>query len=276
MGYSSNNSSGKQQNNSSSGSGLGSAIQLLVIFILLAIIAVGGIFGYKYLQDDKSKQDVNIANTNDQPIQREDKPQIKKVQQKTSPIKSATSEQKMYTQDQMQEIVKMMVANIQTKQVKSGNNDEDQNSDLMNSLSDIDVDQINSISTKNTDTTDTTQKVTTNSNDKIDRYNKVVVDNTEGDLDDLANQLNNTIEALDQDSSQESTYTKAITTEVSTRKNEMRVIIVKNGDSLSKIAVRAYGTASAYVTIMEANPDLIKNPNRIYVGQRLRVPLKTN
>jgi hypothetical protein len=120
MGYSSNNSSGKQQNNSSSGSGsgLGSAIQLLVIFILLAIIAVGGMFGYKYLQDDKSKQDVNIANTNDQPIQMEDKPQIKKVQPKTSPIKSATGEQKMYTQDQMQEIVKMMVGNIQTKQVK--------------------------------------------------------------------------------------------------------------------------------------------------------------
>jgi nucleoid-associated protein YgaU len=52
----------------------------------------------------------------------------------------------------------------------------------------------------------------------------------------------------------------------------MRVIIVKKGDTLTKIALRAYGKVSAYHKLLDANKDLIKNPNNIYVGQRLRVP----
>jgi len=67
-------------------------------------------------------------------------------------------------------------------------------------------------------------------------------------------------------------YTAAIQKEVSARKSEMRFVVVKSGDTLSKIAQRVYGSAMAYDRILKANPDLIKNPNNIYIGQRLRVP----
>jgi len=53
----------------------------------------------------------------------------------------------------------------------------------------------------------------------------------------------------------------------------MRFIVVKSGDTLSSLALKAYGRSSAYVKIYKANPDLIKNPNRIYIGMRLRVPV---
>ncbi|RUM69524.1 MAG: hypothetical protein DSZ07_04455 [Sulfurovum sp.] len=52
----------------------------------------------------------------------------------------------------------------------------------------------------------------------------------------------------------------------------MRIIIVKKGDTLSKIAKKAYGSIDAYPKIFMANPEIIKNPNEIFVGQRLRIP----
>lgn len=49
---------------------------------------------------------------------------------------------------------------------------------------------------------------------------------------------------------------------------------VKNGDTLQKIAARAdiYGKASKWRVIYEANKDKIKKPDRIYIGQVLRIP----
>ncbi len=44
------------------------------------------------------------------------------------------------------------------------------------------------------------------------------------------------------------------------------------GDTLSKIAVRYYGDASLYTKIFEANKDTLKDPNKIRVGQKLRIP----
>ena len=47
---------------------------------------------------------------------------------------------------------------------------------------------------------------------------------------------------------------------------------VQRGDSLSKIAKRFYGDAMKYPIIFEANREIIKDPNLIYPGQRLRIP----
>ncbi len=47
---------------------------------------------------------------------------------------------------------------------------------------------------------------------------------------------------------------------------------VAPGDSLSKIARRFYGDASQYMRIFEANRDQLQDPDRIRVGQRLRIP----
>lgn len=49
---------------------------------------------------------------------------------------------------------------------------------------------------------------------------------------------------------------------------------VKPGDSLSKIAKQYYDDANAYMKIFEANKDILKNPNMIHPGQKLRIPPK--
>lgn len=53
----------------------------------------------------------------------------------------------------------------------------------------------------------------------------------------------------------------------------VRTVTVVAGDSLSKIAKRAYGDSSKWKQIYEANRDLIKNPDLIHPGQILRIPL---
>ena len=47
---------------------------------------------------------------------------------------------------------------------------------------------------------------------------------------------------------------------------------VKSGDTLSKIAKEAYGDATAYMKIFEANKPMLKDPDKIYPGQQLRIP----
>lgn len=47
---------------------------------------------------------------------------------------------------------------------------------------------------------------------------------------------------------------------------------VISGDTLSKIARRYYGDATQWPRIFEANRDVLKNPDRIYPGQVLRIP----
>jgi nucleoid-associated protein YgaU len=47
---------------------------------------------------------------------------------------------------------------------------------------------------------------------------------------------------------------------------------VQPGDSLSKIAKAQYGDAMKYMTIFEANKPMLKDPDKIYPGQVLRIP----
>ena len=47
---------------------------------------------------------------------------------------------------------------------------------------------------------------------------------------------------------------------------------VKAGDSLSKIAKSVYGDANTYMKIFEANKPMLSDPNKIYPGQKLRIP----
>ena len=48
---------------------------------------------------------------------------------------------------------------------------------------------------------------------------------------------------------------------------------VKAGDTLSKLAERFYNSMSKWERIYEANKDTLKNPNYIYIGQKLMIPL---
>jgi nucleoid-associated protein YgaU len=47
---------------------------------------------------------------------------------------------------------------------------------------------------------------------------------------------------------------------------------VQRGDTLSKIAKEQYGNAGKYMVIFEANKPMLKDPDRIYPGQALRIP----
>ncbi len=48
---------------------------------------------------------------------------------------------------------------------------------------------------------------------------------------------------------------------------------IVSGDTLSKLAKQYYGKASDYPRIFKANREVIKDPDLIYVGQKIRIPL---
>jgi len=49
---------------------------------------------------------------------------------------------------------------------------------------------------------------------------------------------------------------------------------VERGDTLSAIAKKHYGKASAYMKIFEANKPMLSDPDKIYPGQMLRIPVE--
>ena len=48
--------------------------------------------------------------------------------------------------------------------------------------------------------------------------------------------------------------------------------VVQRGNNLWRIAQRAYGAGTRYMTIYSANPDQIRNPDKIYPGQVFKIP----
>lgn len=53
---------------------------------------------------------------------------------------------------------------------------------------------------------------------------------------------------------------------------EVEFYEVRIGDTLSAIAKRFYGKSNLYPRIFEANREVIKNPDLIYPGQKIRIP----
>ena len=51
-----------------------------------------------------------------------------------------------------------------------------------------------------------------------------------------------------------------------------RFVVVKKGDTLSAISLAVYGNANHYNKIFEANKPMLKDVNKIYPGQTLRIP----
>jgi nucleoid-associated protein YgaU len=51
-----------------------------------------------------------------------------------------------------------------------------------------------------------------------------------------------------------------------------KIYEVVSGDSLSKIAKREYDNANEWKRIFEANRDILKDPDKIYPGQKLKIP----
>lgn len=61
-----------------------------------------------------------------------------------------------------------------------------------------------------------------------------------------------------------------ITVERSAAESSFYTVVA--GDTLSKIAKARYGDAKKYPVIFEANRPLLTDPDKIYVGQTLRIP----
>ena len=241
---------------------LSTIIQTLTILVLLGVLIVGGIFGYRFLQNDASSK---VAAP---------------IVEDLIPVTKVAKEQKMYTQDEMQAIMQAMMEKLEKKQQENSTDaltSDSSEDSLLTSLENMQVDQMEDINL-DLSKSDNSKKVTTeNSDENVDRYNKVVVKqsaNTYAQVDALSVKIGSMVKEMESKPARKSTYTESITKEVSVRENEMRIIVVKSGDTLSKIAKRAYGSAMAYDRIYNANPDLIKNPNHIFIGQRLRVPLE--
>lgn len=51
-----------------------------------------------------------------------------------------------------------------------------------------------------------------------------------------------------------------------------RMVTVKSGDTLSKLAKEYLGNANLYTEIFEANRPMIKDPDEIFPGQVIRIP----
>ena len=53
---------------------------------------------------------------------------------------------------------------------------------------------------------------------------------------------------------------------------EVRTHVVQEGDSLTRISVRYYGTANRWQEIYEANREILQGENALRPGQRLKIP----
>ena len=204
--------------------------------------------------------------------------------------KAMGAEQKM-SPEEIAKVVQMVMSQMNTKPeevAESTSKKEETTSaldtELMSALSGTDTDSVNDEDKKLEDAlnniNETTKDTSIKSDDKaVDTYNKVKVSENTGDdeLSKLSSQISSLISdktTSDQtnNSKEEKTYTESLKQEVVTRKNEMRIIVVRKGDTLGKIAKRAYGNVMEYRKIYKANPDILKRPDRIYIGQKLRIP----
>ncbi len=277
----------------SSNSFMSTLIKALVVLLLLLAVIVLGAIAYKFLFKDENikiekKQDIiskqeltrqQNSNVEQQVVNAAKKSNLQIRQEEIAAITKAVLEQ-----------LKQQQASLQKKQVQSNNTTNKQplstssqtptEIDDATLLSDLQSSGVDSTKNEEVDLSGldeiTNKKVTKSSTSKkTDTFNKVVIDkNKVATKDDLAKiyEKLNSIMQKDQAKAKESNYTKMISSETKVRANEMRIIVVKKGDTLSKIAKRAYGDAMLYNKIFEANPDILKNPNLIYVGQKLRVP----
>ena len=144
---------------------------------------------------------------------------------------------------------------------------------LINELSDSEVDSVSLNLIKELENIDISESTKVDSSAKqVDVYNKVNVQNVSGadTLSQLSDEINSVMnEGISKDKI--AGYTNSLKSEVDVRKNEMRIIVVRKGDTLGKIAKRAYGNVMDYKRIYRANPEVTR-PDRIYIGQKLRIP----
>jgi len=194
----------------------------------------------------------------------------------TSEVTKAVSAQGKMSPEEIAAVVAAVMQ--QMNQEKSTDTSTDsvatkEDSLLIDELSDSEVDSISADLIKELENINISENTKVDNDKKqIDIYNKVNVQDDSGSdaLSQLSNQINLVMaESVNKDKAEN--YTKSLKSEVSVRTNEMRIIVVKKGDTLGRISKRAYGNAMEYKKIYKANPEVTR-PDRIYIGQKLRIP----
>ena len=280
-----------------SGGGIFSTIiKILAIILLLLLLVVLGALAYKFLFKDDIKQPVQ---TKIQPIEQT---QPSKQEQVVTAVAKQVDQGGGVKKEEIALIVKSVLAQmnkekavqkaqpkpVQEKSVQQTTPVEDTTTDtnnegdaaLLNDLSAAKVDNVeeDDIDLSALDSVDSNQQIKNSSNTKkADTFNKVIINKnevaTKDDLSKLYAKLNKIMKKdKTKVKAKSSKYVSNLKKETKVRKNAMRIITVRRGDTLSLIAARAYGDAMKYPKIYAANPDLVKNPNLIYIGQKLRVP----
>jgi len=229
------------------------------------------------------KEDTSISELENL-VQAEEKPKPKTTIEKTI-SRVAPAKKGGLSREEMAMIAKLVAKELEKSKASSANAQSSTNGASSGSTNQKDAALMKSLESAQTDTLQEEQidtkvvkgDVKANSGKKVDTFNKVIVSKKPAQNDELA-QLSAEIDTIlgSEDvkkAEQNLKYKKSFERENAQRAKELRFIVVKRGDTLSSIAYRAYGRASAYVKIYNANPDLVKNPNRIYVGMRLRVPV---
>lgn len=262
------NSYSSSHRSKSNGSVLNTIIKLLAILVLITFIGVG------YLMFSKKHQsaapviasEATTSVTVQEPVVNTVTPSVAAVVQE-----SAKATQKELSAEEIAQIVQIVLSQMNTQQSVTPAPAAVESSNAGSKVDDTNYAQM--LMSENVEGSSKT-KEEKNLQD-INYYNKVVVnqENTKNDpLAELSSALNSAIEAPDSDSAKKTEYTRMISEEVKVRSNEMRVIIVKQGDTLSQLAFEAYGSFDDYPRIYAANPE-IQNPDQIFVGQKIRIPL---
>jgi LysM repeat protein len=81
-----------------------------------------------------------------------------------------------------------------------------------------------------------------------------------------------TVETLQEPANQPVAEERAMEQAPASKTASVSSYTVLNNDTLEKISQKVYGTSRKWKKIYEANSDKLKNPNRIYAGQVLKIP----
>ncbi len=87
-----------------------------------------------------------------------------------------------------------------------------------------------------------------------------------------SNRVWDQIKLIDKNYSQDLIAEIAYDTDSQPASQTAKTYTVKAGDTLSKIAKQHYGDANLYTRIFEANRDILRDPDKIQVGQILKIP----
>ena len=295
----------------------GGKSKLIGVLILIAL-AVAGYFGYKMMGASDDNLDSSLQVTMDnlpQSVQSKteeaetqnsdestEKEQIETTEETQIEVEKKEVQKEETIQNEISSKVQQVVASSESKMspeevaaivskvMKQINEEKSspkettpsitkQDEKLMNELSTTEVDSVSA------DLEDALENININedthidnSEKKVDVYNKVTIQDTEGTdtLSQLSAQISSEIEEASISTTtmneEDKKYNTEIKKEVVSRKKEMRIIVVRKGDTLGKIAKRAYGNVMEFKRIYKANPEITR-PDRIYIGQKIRIPL---